>query len=170
MKRIKISLAWQIVIALIVGVLVGSFLHYSPEYRDDLVTNFLNPLGSIFITLIKMIVVPLVVSMLILGIANSHGQSLGKLGFKTILYFEIITTIAIVVGLVAANVFQPGAGIDMSSLTQVDISKYAETTHQVSEAHHGLIQTILSVIPSNLRSNASDYFLLGNVWYWFRCT
>ena len=65
------------------------------------------------------------------------------------LYFEIITTIAIVVGLVAANVFQPGAGIDMSSLTQVDISKYAETTHQVSEAHHGLIQTILSVIPSN---------------------
>ncbi|MDY6456828.1 glutamate/aspartate:proton symporter GltP [Acinetobacter faecalis] len=149
MKRIKISLAWQIVIALIVGVLVGSFLHYSPEYRDDLVTNFLNPLGSIFITLIKMIVVPLVVSMLILGIANSHGQSLGKLGFKTILYFEIITTIAIVVGLVAANVFQPGAGIDMSSLTQVDISKYAETTHQVSEAHHGLIQTILSVIPSN---------------------
>ncbi|MDY6488327.1 glutamate/aspartate:proton symporter GltP [Acinetobacter faecalis] len=149
MKRIKISLAWQIVIALIVGVLVGSFLHYSPEYRDDLVTNFLNPLGSIFITLIKMIVVPLVVSMLILGIANSHGQSLGKLGFKTILYFEIITTIAIVVGLVAANVFQPGAGIEMSSLTQVDISKYAETTHQVSEAHHGLIQTILSVIPSN---------------------
>ena len=149
MKRIKISLAWQIVIALIVGVLVGSFLHYSPEYRDDSVSNFLNPLGSIFITLIKMIVVPLVVSMLILGIANSHGQSLGKLGFKTILYFEIITTIAIVVGLVAANVFQPGAGIDMSSLTQVDISKYAETTHQVSEAHHGLIQTILSVIPSN---------------------
>ena len=149
MKRIKISLAWQIVIALIVGVLVGSFLHYSPEYRDDLVTNFLNPLGSIFITLIKMIVVPLVVSMLILGIANSHGQSLGKLGFKTILYFEIITTIAIVVGLVAANVFQPGTGIDMSTLTQVDISKYAETTHQVSEAHHGLIQTILSVIPSN---------------------
>ena len=149
MKRIKISLAWQIVIALIVGVLVGSFLHYSPEYRDDLVTNFLNPLGSIFITLIKMIVVPLVLFMLILGIANSHGQSLGKLGFKTILYFEIITTIAIVVGLVAANVFQPGAGIDMSSLTQVDISKYAETTHQVSEAHHGLIQTILSVIPSN---------------------
>ena len=149
MKKIKISLAWQIVIALIVGVLVGSILHYSPEYRDDLVTNFLNPLGSIFITLIKMIVVPLVVSMLILGIANSHGQSLGKLGFKTILYFEIITTIAIVVGLVAANVFQPGAGIDMSSLTQVDISKYAETTHQVSEAHHGLIQTILSVIPSN---------------------
>ena len=150
MKKLKISLAWQIVIALILGIVLGSVLHYSPEYRETLVTNVLNPLGSIFITLIKMIVVPLVVSMLILGIANTgHGSNLGKLGFRTIVYFEIITTVAIIVGLVAANVFQPGAGIDMSSLTQVDISKYQDTTHQVSEQSHGLIQTVLSVIPSN---------------------
>lgn len=149
MKITKISLAWQIVIALVLGVAIGSFLHYSPEYRDTLVTNFLTPLGSIFITLIKMIVIPLVVSMLILGIANSHGSNLGKLGFKTIVYFEVITTIAILVGLLAANIFQPGAGIDMSSLTQVDISKYAATTHEVSQEHHGLVQTILSMIPSN---------------------
>lgn len=98
MKKMKVSLAWQIVIALILGILVGAFLHYSPEYRDALVNNFLTPLGSIFINLIKMIVIPLVVSMLILGIANtSHGSHLGKLGFKTILYFEVITTIAILV-------------------------------------------------------------------------
>lgn len=149
MKRLKMSLAWQIVIALVLGILLGSFLHYSPEYRDVLVANFLNPLGSIFITLIKMIVIPLVVSMLILGIANTHGASIGKLGFKTIVYFEIITTIAILVGLVAANIFQPGAGIDMSSLTQVDISKYQDTTHEVAQQSHGIIQTILSVIPAN---------------------
>ena len=94
MKKIKISLAWQIVIALILGVLVGSFLHYSPEYRETLINNLLSPLGAIFINLIKMIVVPLVLSMLILGIANaSHGQNLGKLGFKTIVYFEIIILI-----------------------------------------------------------------------------
>ncbi|WP_448761322.1 cation:dicarboxylate symporter family transporter, partial [Acinetobacter tandoii] len=150
MKKIKISLAWQIVIALILGVLLGSFLHYSPEYRDAFVTNLLSPLGSIFISLIKMIVIPLVVSMLILGIANtSHGTNVGRLGFKTILYFEIITTIAIIVGLVAANIFQPGAGIDMSTLTQVDISKYQETSHEVSQHSHGLVQTILSLIPPN---------------------
>lgn len=150
MKKLKISLAWQIVIALILGIVLGSILHYSPEYRETLVTNVLNPLGSIFITLIKMIVVPLVVSMLILGIANTgHGSNLGKLGFRTIVYFEVITTVAILVGLFAANVFQPGAGIDMSSLTQVDISKYQDTTHQVSEQSHGLIQTVLSIIPSN---------------------
>jgi proton glutamate symport protein len=65
------------------------------------------------------------------------------------LYFEIITTIAIIVGLVAANVFQPGAGIDMSTLTQVDISKYQETSHEVSSHSHGLVQTVLSLIPPN---------------------
>jgi proton glutamate symport protein len=150
MKKNKISLAWQIVIALILGVIVGSFLHYSPEYRETLVLNFLTPLGSIFITLIKMIVIPLVVAMLIYGIANTaHGSNIGKLGFKTILYFEIITTIAIIIGVVAANFFQPGAGIDMSGLTQVDISSYEATTQKVSEGSHSLIQTILSVIPSN---------------------
>ena len=105
MKKIKISLAWQIVIALILGILLGSFLHYSPEYRDALVNNLLTPLGSIFINLIKMIVIPLVVSMLILGIANaSHGSNVGRLGFRTILYFEIITTIAIIGSIVIAIV------------------------------------------------------------------
>ena len=90
--------------------------------------------------------------MLILGIANaSHGQNVGKLGFKTIVYFEIITTVAIIIGLVAANVFQPGAGIDMSSLTQTDISQYQQTTNEVSNQSHGLVNTVLSLIPSNIR-------------------
>lgn len=166
MKKIKISLAWQIVIALILGVLVGSFLHYSPEYRDVLINNFLRPLGAIFITLIKMIVVPLVVSMLILGIANtSHGQNIGKLGFKTIVYFEIITTVAIVVGLVAANIFQPGAGIDMSALTQADISQYQETSQEVSSHAHGLVNTILSVIPSNIFGSLNDGHMLPIIFF-----
>lgn len=166
MKKIKISLAWQIVIALILGVLVGSFLHYSPEYRDVLINNFLRPLGAIFITLIKMIVVPLVVSMLILGIANtSHGQNVGKLGFKTIVYFEIITTVAIIIGLVAANIFQPGAGIDMSALTQADISQYEQTTQEVSSHAHGLVNTILSVIPSNIFGSLTDGHMLPIIFF-----
>ena len=104
-------------------------IQYSPEYRETLINNLLSPLGVIFINLIKIIVIPLVVSMLILGIANAiHGQNVGKLGFKTIIHFEIITTVANIVGLVAANVFQPGAGIDMSSLTQTDIFHYQQTT------------------------------------------
>ncbi|TCM67295.1 proton glutamate symport protein [Acinetobacter calcoaceticus] len=166
MKKKSISLAWQILIALILGVLVGAYLHYSPEYRAMLTVNFLTPLGSIFINLIKMIVIPLVLSMLILGIANAgDSKSVGTLGFKTIVYFEVITTIAIIVGLVAANVFQPGAGIDMSSLTQTDITQYQQTTQQVSSEAHGLVNTVLSLIPSNIFSAMNDGHMLPIIFF-----
>jgi len=98
-----------------------------------------------------MIVVPIVISTLILGIAGvGDSKKLGILGVKTILYFEIITTVAIVVGIVAANVFHPGSGIDMSLLHKADISQYEHTTEEVQSQSHGLVQTILSLIPSNI--------------------
>ena len=166
MKKMKISLAWQIVIALFLGILVGAFLHNAPEIRTDIVTNFLQPLGKIFINLIKMIVIPLVLSMLILGIANAgDSKSVGKLGVKTIVYFEVITTIAIIVGLVAANIFQPGAGIDMSTLTTSDISQYKETTQEVSHEAHGLVNTILSLIPSNIFAAMNDGHMLPIIFF-----
>ena len=166
MKKMKISLAWQIVIALFLGILVGVFLHNAPEIRTDIVTNFLQPLGKIFINLIKMIVIPLVLSMLILGIANAgDSKSVGKLGVKTIVYFEVITTIAIIVGLVAANIFQPGAGIDMSTLTTSDISQYKETTQEVSHEAHGLVNTILSLIPSNIFAAMNDGHMLPIIFF-----
>ncbi|MDM1757458.1 MULTISPECIES: glutamate/aspartate:proton symporter GltP [Acinetobacter] len=166
MKKMKISLAWQIVIALFLGVIVGAFLHNSPEIRDDIVANFLQPLGKIFINLIKMIVIPLVLSMLILGIANAGDtKSVGKLGFKTIVYFEVITTVAIIVGLVAANIFQPGAGIDMSKLTTSDISQYQQTTQEVSEHAHGLVNTVLSLIPSNIFAAMNDGHMLPIIFF-----
>ena len=166
MKKMKISLAWQIVIALILGILVGAFLHNSPELRTDIVANVLQPLGKIFINLIKMIVVPLVLSMLILGIANAgDSKSVGKLGFKTIVYFEVITTIAIIVGLVAANVFHPGAGIDMSTLTTTDISQYKETSQEVSHEAHGLVNTILSLIPPNIFAAMNDGHMLPIIFF-----
>lgn len=162
----KLSLAWQIVIALFLGIVVGYVLHNAPEYKESLINNLLHPLGSIFINLIKMIVIPLVLSMLILGIANAgNSKSVGTLGFKTIVYFEIITTIAIIVGLVAANIFQPGAGIDMATLSQTDISQYQHTTQQVSGEAHGLINTILSVIPSNIFSAMNDGHMLGIIFF-----
>jgi len=122
MKQKRISIAWQILIALILGIIVGSILHNQPEYQDYIVTNILKPAGQIFISLIKMIVVPIVISTLILGIAGiGDTKKLGSIGLKTIIYFEVITTVAIIVGLLAANIFQPGAGVDMSMLHKVDI-------------------------------------------------
>jgi len=151
MKAIKLSLAWQILIALVLGIVVGAVLHNQPGEREWLVTNILSPAGDIFIHLIKMIVVPIVISTLIVGIAGvGDAKKLGRIGVKTIVYFEVITTIAIVTGITLANVFQPGSGIDMSTLATVDISKYEATTAQVQGQPHSLVTTILSLIPQNI--------------------
>ncbi len=150
-KGKKFSLAWQILIALILGIVAGTVLHNQPEHRDWLILNILKPAGDIFIHLIKMIVVPIVISSLIIGIAGvGDAKKLGRIGVKTILYFEIITTIAIILGITLANVFHPGTGIDMSTLTTTDISKYEATTQQVESGPHSLVSTILSIIPQNI--------------------
>ncbi|MDN8469772.1 glutamate/aspartate:proton symporter GltP, partial [Acinetobacter baumannii] len=130
------------------------------------VNNVLTPLGKIFISLIKMIVIPIVFSTLILGIAGvGSTKSQGRLGFKTILYFEIITTIAILVGLFAANIFHPGSGIDMSQLVQTDISQYKHTTEEVQSQSHGIIQTILSLIPTNIISSMAHGEMLPVIFF-----
>ncbi|WP_142246296.1 cation:dicarboxylate symporter family transporter, partial [Klebsiella variicola] len=139
-KTKKVSLAWQILLALVLGILLGSYLHYHAESRDWLISNLLTPAGDIFIHLIKMIVVPIVISTLVVGIAGvGDAKQLGRIGAKTIIYFEVITTVAIVLGITLANVFQPGTGIDMSQLAAVDISKYQSTTAEVQSHAHGLM-------------------------------
>ncbi|AIJ08395.1 MULTISPECIES: glutamate/aspartate:proton symporter GltP [Edwardsiella] len=152
-KRFKLTLAWQIVTALILGIAVGAALHDQTESRQWLVSNVLGPAGDIFIRLIKMIVIPIVISTLIVGIAGvGDAKKLGRIGLKTILYFELITTVAIVVGITLANLFQPGLGVDMSHLAAVDISQYERTTEQVQSGAHSLIGTLLALIPANLFS------------------
>ncbi|KRW61099.1 glutamate/aspartate:proton symporter GltP [Pseudomonas sp. TTU2014-080ASC] len=150
MKKAKLSLAWQIVIGLILGVAVGALLNHFGSEKAWWISNVLQPAGDIFIRLIKMIVVPIVISSLIVGIAGvGDAKKLGSIGLKTILYFEVVTTIAIVVGLVMANLFQPGAGIDMSTLGTVDISKYQATAAEVQH-DHAFIATLINLIPSNI--------------------
>ncbi|WP_459207378.1 glutamate/aspartate:proton symporter GltP [Pseudomonas sp. MLB6B] len=150
MKKAKLSLAWQIVIGLVLGVAIGAVLNHFSAEKAWWISNVLQPAGDIFIRLIKMIVVPIVVSSLIVGIAGvGDSKKLGRIGLKTIVYFEIVTTLAIVVGLVLANVFHPGAGIDMSTLGTVDISKYQATAAEVQH-EHAFIETLLNLIPSNI--------------------
>lgn len=133
-KRYSRNLAWQILIALIMGVALGLYLHTfsdpsHPYYKtyQSWVINVLQPMGDIFIRLIKMIVLPIILSTLTLGIAGlGNSKSLGRLGGKTILYFEIITTIAIGVGLLFGNLFHPGSGIDISNLHHSNVSQYVQ--------------------------------------------
>jgi proton glutamate symport protein len=150
MTKAKPSLAFQIVIGLILGIALGYLLHNFPEQKLWWVGNVLQPAGDIFIRLIKMIVIPIVISSLIVGIAGvGDGKKLGRIGLKTLLYFEVVTTFAILVGLVLANVFHPGHGIDMTLLGTTDISQYEKTTVEVQH-DHALIGTLLNLIPSNV--------------------
>ncbi|MBF8722310.1 MULTISPECIES: glutamate/aspartate:proton symporter GltP [Pseudomonas] len=150
MKKAKLSLAWQILIGLVLGVAIGALLNHFSAEKAWWISNVLQPAGDIFIRLIKMIVVPIVISSLIVGIAGvGDAKKLGSIGLKTIIYFEVVTTIAIVVGLVLANLFHPGAGIDMSTLGTVDISKYQATAAEVQH-EHAFIETLLNLIPSNI--------------------
>lgn len=166
MKKFKFTLAWQIVAALILGIIVGAVLHNQEESRVWLVNNILSPAGDIFIRLIKMIVIPIVISTLIVGIAGvGDAKKLGRIGLKTIIYFEVITTVAIIVGITLANVFQPGHGIDMSTLTTVDISQYEKTTEQVQSGSHSLVSTILALIPSNLFASMAKGDILPIIFF-----
>ncbi|MFT4047371.1 MAG: glutamate/aspartate:proton symporter GltP [Solimonas sp.] len=148
----RIGLAWQILIAMTLGIVAGAVLHeVGGDARQWLIVNVLAPAGQIFIRLIKMIVLPIVISSLIVGIAGvGDAKKLGRIGFKTIVYFELVTLVAIVLGVALANLFQPGAGIDMAALTAADISQYEQTTQAVQAAPHGLVATVLSLIPDNI--------------------
>jgi proton glutamate symport protein len=140
----RYGLAIQIVIGLILGILVGALFYGNPS-----VETFLKPIGDIFIRLIKMIVVPIVISTLVIGVAGvGDMKKLGKIGGKTILYFEIVTTIAIIVGLLAANLFQPGAGVNMAELTKTDIQKYVDTAETTQS--HGFVETFVNIVPKNV--------------------
>jgi proton glutamate symport protein len=138
------SLAWQIVIGLLAGIAVG-WLFSGQEW----IAVWIAPLGDIFLRLIKMIVVPIVVSTLVVGVAGTGDiKALGRLGGKTLLYFEVITSFAILLGLLFADLLKPGKGIIISGLTKTDISGYVASEHTVT--HHSFSDTLLHIVPTNI--------------------
>ena len=143
-KKYKFPLAYQILVGLVLGIIVGAVFYGNPA-----VETYMQPLGTIFINMIKMIVVPIIVSTLIVGVAGTGDiKQLGKLGAKTMLYFQVISLVAIVVGLSAANIFKPGVGVDMSSLAKGDIDQYVQTTESVE--NEGIMDVLVGIVPSNI--------------------
>ena len=121
-----ISLSWWIVIATILGAVVGYLDH--DVWLNANVGAALNPLSTIFLRMIKSIVVPLVFGALVIGIAG-HGDDLkrvGRLALKSIIYFEVATTIALFIGLGAVNLFKPGVGVALTG-SAADAEKLAGT-------------------------------------------
>ncbi len=120
--------------SLIVSIIIGVILQGNPEKAE-----FFRPLGTIYINLIKMIMVPLVFSSLIMGISSiTDLKKIGKMGVVTIIYFMVTTALAVIVGLVLSNVFKPGAGIMVG--------------REVYEAKEfpGIADQIVGIFPDNI--------------------
>lgn len=159
MKKHKIGLAWQILIGLLLGIVVGAVFFGNPH-----IESLLQPIGDIFLRLIKMIVIPIVVASIIVGVAGVGDiKKLGKLGGKTILYFEVVTTIALFIGLVVANLFQPGNGVDMKAIQKTDIQQYIETTNEVE--NHGIVETFVNIVPTNLFASLAEGDMLAIIFF-----
>jgi aerobic C4-dicarboxylate transport protein len=136
----------QVLIAMALGIAVG---HFYPNAGTSL-----QPLGDGFIKLIRMLIAPIIFCTVVLGIAKMDDMSrVGRVAIKGLIYFEVMTTLALIVALVVVNLWQPGAGmnIDASQLDTSNIKGYVAQTHD-----HGVIPFLMSVIPTTLVGSLAE--------------
>ena len=148
-KPIYRSLYFQVVTAIVIGVLLGHFYPHTGEA--------MKPLGDGFIKLIKMIIAPIIFCTVVVGIAGMEDmKKVGKTGGLALLYFEIVSSIALVVGLVIINIVQPGAGmnIDAAALDTKGIAAYTKPGQMATTTDF-----LLHVIPSTV----VDAFAKGEI-------
>ena len=134
------SLYFQVLVAIAIGIVLG---HFAPDLGAQM-----KPLGDAFIKLIKMMIAPIIFCTVVTGIAGMENmKAIGKTGVLALLYFEVVSTIALIVGLVIVNVVQPGAGmnVDVSTLDANSVAAYAKAAEQQSVADF-----LLNVIPSTI--------------------
>ena len=149
-KKPKISLAWQMMIGLALGVVVGALV------EQETAKTFLQPLGDLFIRLIRMVVVPLVVATIIAGAAGiSDTSKLGRVATKTLICYALTTAVAVAIGLVFASFIQPGVGLDLS--TEGLAAKAVEAPP--------LTQTLLNIVPINPMQAMSEGQMLQIIFF-----
>jgi aerobic C4-dicarboxylate transport protein len=139
-KKIYHHLYFQVLCAIVLGVLVGYFY---PQLGESL-----KWLGDLFIKLIKMLIAPIIFCTVVHGIASMEDmKKVGRVGVKALIYFEVMTTLALVVGLVVVNLWQPGAGmnVDVNALDTKAIAAYTSKA-----AEQGTIEYIMHIVPSTV--------------------
>jgi Na+/H+-dicarboxylate symporter len=158
----------KILFGLIAGAAVGAFANLAGvEWLQNLLGG-LEPLGTAFINLITMIVIPLVVASLLVGTASLGDlRKLGRIGGKTLAYYMLTTAIAVTIGLVLANVIQPGAGVAESTRDEL-AARYggdASARMDIAESAPGAAETLLRVIPRNPVQAAANLDLLPLIFF-----
>jgi aerobic C4-dicarboxylate transport protein len=134
------SLYFQVLTAIAIGILLG---HYYPELGAQM-----KPLGDAFVKLIKMVIAPVIFCTVVTGIAGMESmKAVGRTGAVALLYFEVVSTLALIIGLIIVNVVQPGAGmnVDPSTLDAKAVAVYAEQAKD-----QGVVAFLLDVIPGSV--------------------
>ena len=151
MKHSKLTAL--IFIALILGVLVG---HFAPDFAVKM-----RPFAVIFLRMVKMIIAPLLFATLVVGIAG-HGdiKSLGKIGIKTVVYFEIVTTLALIIGLTMANIFKPGMGFVSDTIANNPRLLHEAGLMAATNAHTSISEMVMNIFPTSIVQAMSDGNLL----------
>ncbi len=131
-----------IFIALVLGVIVG---HFAPDFAVKM-----KPFAVIFLRMVKMIIAPLLFATLAVGIAG-HGDAkrLGKIGLKTVIYFEIVTTLALIIGLTMANIFKPGVGF-VTGNTPHALHMQEAGLMAGAQAHTSISEMVTSIFPTSI--------------------
>lgn len=149
MKHFKISLPWQILIAIVLGVCFGLFLY---DYID-----YVSWIGTMFLRALKMIIIPLVFSSLVIGVSSMGKSSdLGRIAGKTILYYVCTTLVAIIIGVVLVNIFKPGVGANIPLTESVD---------SVPVQNGSFIDTLVNIVPSNIIESMAKGELLPVIFF-----
>ena len=133
------SLYFRVLVGIFAGVFVGAFF---PAFGQSL-----KPLGDGFIKLIRMMITPVIFLSVVVGIASiGNTRKLGRVGLKALLYFEVVTTLALGIGMAVANFFQPGRGmnIDPRTLDTKAVAQYASAGHEL-----GFADFLLNIIPDS---------------------
>ena len=140
MKRVVSHLTFQVLVAIVLGILVGiNFPGFAPTAKL---------ISQTFINMISMLIAPIIFFTIVLGIAQMGDlKKVGRVGGKALLYFEIITTVAIVIGLLVANIFKPGKGVVVSAIN-ADASKVQ--AYQDSGADMNWIEFFAHIVPKNI--------------------
>jgi len=135
-----------IILGLLLGIVAGALVSRFAPARAEL----FRPFASLFLRLIKMIVAPLIFATLVAGVggAGAHGRRVGRMGFRAIVYFEIVTALALVVGLAAVNLTKPGVGVTLPPAAgTVEITAQPQTWDQI--LLHAVPESIVSALAGN---------------------
>lgn len=139
----------QVIIAIIIGICIG---HYYPRVGVDL-----KPFGDTFIKLIRLLIAPIIFCTIVSGIASMKSlKSVGQVGWRSLVYFEVLTTVALIIGLIGVNLLKPGAGmhIDPASLDGSAIAGYAKAAHE---------QTVTGFLTHIIPDTVFGAFAEGNI-------